>query len=360
MTIIQAVFLQYAFNAIGLVDNRQLTTVCLIFGIASLCLFLYNGIIWSIYAPFVTRIESKLRVKLFERILKFSYEHIEATAHGEWLTRLNTDVQMPFSQSIHLPHAVNAILQIGVSAVILWNMNPRMFGWVMLFVIPHIIIGQVFIARAMPGLNKKSLESTAENTSELTALITCADIAALYGGQDYLMKRFEQSSLRLLRAKMKIRNRNALSTAILPLFGMGGYLMLLIISGSWIADGYKIDEKTGYRYYNADQVQQLDALLELKQLGFSLSEIKKLLNGDMTNDKFMEALVHKKMAWQNVIFSAENKSHAIDSITKRMSTSEPVLKIHKLTEEERAWLLVKMVCVEDLHGQSILSEAIWL
>lgn len=35
-------------------------------------------------------------------------------------------------------------------------------------------------------------------------------------------------------------------------------------------------------------------------------------------------------------------------------------KMHELTEEERAWLLVKMVCVEDLHGQSLLSEAIWL
>ena len=30
----------------------------------------------------------------------------------------------------------------------------------------------------------------------------------------------------------------------------------------------KIDPDTGYRYYTADQVQTLDALLELKALGF--------------------------------------------------------------------------------------------
>ena len=122
----------------------------------------------------------------------------------------------------------------------------------------------------------------------------------------------------------------------------------------------KIDTKTGYRYYTADQVQQLDALLELKQLGFSLSEIKKLLEGGMANENFMEALVHKKSAWQNAIAAAENKIHAIDKITGRLSTSKPATKMHELTEEERAWLLVKMVCVEDLHGQSLLSEAIWL
>lgn len=160
MTVVNATFLQHAFNAVTQNDSTQLTSLCLIFGLASLCLFLYNGTVWSIYAPFVTRMEN--------------------------------------------------------------------------------------------------------------------------------------------------------------------------------------------------------ALLELKQLGFSLSEIKKLLDGGMSNEQFMEALVYKKMAWQNTIASAENKMHSIDKITERMSTSESATKMHELSEEERAWLLVKMVCVEDLHGQSVLSEAIWL
>lgn len=122
----------------------------------------------------------------------------------------------------------------------------------------------------------------------------------------------------------------------------------------------KVDAQTGYRYFSADQVQKLDALLELKQLGFSLSEIKRLLASGMTNDAFMEALVHKKAAWQDAIASAENKIHAIDKISERISGSIPATKMHELSEEERAWLLVKMVCVEDLHGQSVLSEALWL
>ena len=122
----------------------------------------------------------------------------------------------------------------------------------------------------------------------------------------------------------------------------------------------KIDPKTKYRYYTADQVQQLNALLDLKEIGFSLAEIKKLLDGGMTNEKFMEALVHKKTGWHNIIASVENKINAIDEITDRVSNSEPATKIHELTEEERAWLLVKMVCVGDIRGQSVLSEALWL
>jgi len=122
----------------------------------------------------------------------------------------------------------------------------------------------------------------------------------------------------------------------------------------------KIDPKTKYRYYTADQVQQLNALLDLKELGFSLLEIKKLLDGGMTNEKFMEALIHKKTSWQNIGASIENKISVIDEITDNMANAENESKMHELSDEERAWLLVKMVCIGDVRGQSALSEALWV
>jgi len=122
----------------------------------------------------------------------------------------------------------------------------------------------------------------------------------------------------------------------------------------------KIDEQTGYRYYSADQVKYLSTLLELKSLGFTLAEVRRLLQGGMDKDIFMEALVHKQAKWQDAISSAENKIHAMEKIKERLSTTKPAAKLHELTEEERAWLLVKMVCVEQIGTDHILSEAIWL
>ena len=237
-TSIQATFLQHAFHMIGQNDGAGLTSVCLTFGVASLCLFLYNGTVWSIYAPFCARLEGRLRTKLYSKISSLSYERIETASYGEWLTRLNADVEAPFSRVFHFPHAACAIVNISVSAIILWRMNPVVFGWVLSFIVPHIIISQVLFARPMPRLNKRSLEATAKNTGDMTALITCADVAALYDAQNYLMSRFEQSSLALWRANMKIRVRNALSAGILPLFGLGGYLTLLVVGSGWIADGH--------------------------------------------------------------------------------------------------------------------------
>lgn len=122
----------------------------------------------------------------------------------------------------------------------------------------------------------------------------------------------------------------------------------------------KVDEYTGYRYYTVEQVQQLNALVELKALGFFLDEIKEIMAGGITNEKLLGELTRKRMVWEDSISSAEYKIDAINKITKRLSTSNEALKLQELTEEQRAWLLVKMVCVEDVKVQSLLSEAIWL
>ena len=116
----------------------------------------------------------------------------------------------------------------------------------------------------------------------------------------------------------------------------------------------------GYRYYTANQVQQINALLELKALGFSLAEIKNIMLGEKSNQELLAALSRKRLAWQDAISAAQNKIDAIETISKRLSTSKAAQNLDELTEEQRAWLLVKMVCVEDIHAQSTLSEAIWL
>lgn len=122
----------------------------------------------------------------------------------------------------------------------------------------------------------------------------------------------------------------------------------------------RIDSDTGYRYYTVDQVQTLNALIELKTLGFSLSEIKGILSGDMESDQLLTSLSKKSIAWQESISSAKNKIEAIEKIAQRIAVSKGAKKITALTDEQRAWLLVKMVCVEDVRSQSTLTEAIWL
>jgi ABC-type multidrug transport system fused ATPase/permease subunit len=277
-TVVNAMFLQHAFIAVEGGDISSLTKVCLQFGFATVCLFMYNGTIWSIYAPFVTLMEGILRRKLFVKIASFSCKRMEGTRQGEWLTRLNTDVEMPFSKPIHLPHAACSIINICVSSVILMAMDTVIFGWVMIFVVPHIIFNQLIIARAMPALSKKSLEVTASNTGEMNALITCTDVMALYDSRSYFFTRFEKSSLRLFKANMKIHKRNALGAGIIPLFGLSGYLVLLIVCSEWIGLGQLAfgDLTAAFQYRGGVLMGSLMLINSLVNIKASLAGIKRL------------------------------------------------------------------------------------
>lgn len=121
-----------------------------------------------------------------------------------------------------------------------------------------------------------------------------------------------------------------------------------------------IDAANGYRYYSAEQVQQFNALLELKALGFSLDEIKMIIDGQTAKAPLLEMLEKKRLAWQEAMNSAKNKTECLENIILNLQGSQTAEKISEMTEEERAWLLVKMVCIEDVRAQRILSEALWL
>ena len=122
----------------------------------------------------------------------------------------------------------------------------------------------------------------------------------------------------------------------------------------------RVDASNGYRYYSAEQIQQLNALLELKALGFSLDEIKTVIDGKATKELLLKMLEKKQQAWQETMNSAKYKAECMDSIIRNLQSSQSAEKIAEMTEDERAWLLVKMVCIEDVRAQRILSEALWL
>jgi len=126
-----------------------------------------------------------------------------------------------------------------------------------------------------------------------------------------------------------------------------------------IAPAY-VDPKSGYRYYTPDQLHQLAALLELKALGFSLDEIKDVMVGESSKEVLYKAMQEKLRNWENLVIMAQSKMDAIESISERLVGSKEAEKLRELTEEERAWLLVKLVCVENVQVQSTINEAIWL
>ena len=80
----------------------------------------------------------------------------------------------------------------------------------------------------------------------------------------------------------------------------------------------KIDPESGYRYYSADQVKKLNLLIELQELGFSLNEIKKIMDGGLKSQQFLDALNSKKIQWEQEKSKIQRKVEAIEKIEIRL------------------------------------------
>ena len=55
-----------------------------------------------------------------------------------------------------------------------------------------------------------------------------------------------------------------------------------------------VDSFTGYRYYSVEQLPRLNRLLALKDLGFSLEQIAKVLNEGVTHEQLRGMLMLKR------------------------------------------------------------------
>lgn len=156
-----------------------------------------------------------------------------------------------------------------------------------------------------------------------------------------------------------MKNELMLIGEIADFFGVSRKAMRLY-EKKGIIKPVEVDAENGYRYYSAEQVQQLNALLELKAMGFSLDEIKKVIDGKTTKELLLKMLQKKQQTWQEAVISAKHKAECLDHVIHNIQGSQTAEKITEMTEEERAWLLVKMVCVEDIRAQKTLSEALWV
>jgi DNA-binding transcriptional MerR regulator len=121
-----------------------------------------------------------------------------------------------------------------------------------------------------------------------------------------------------------------------------------------------IDGKTGYRYYTAEQVHEMQTLISLKSVGFSLMEIKAVLDDQDHPAKLLELLSQKKESWLdrieiakfNIKLISEMEKNAMEETEKKKGrTPDPELRAHRLS---------RLVSMENSKIDTVLSEVLWL
>ena len=122
----------------------------------------------------------------------------------------------------------------------------------------------------------------------------------------------------------------------------------------------RVDEGSGYRYYSAGQLEQVESLMELQDMGFSLVEIEQILSGERSKEEILKLFEEKERSLQEVLWKTQSRLEEISSIKDRMESGQDAQRIQEMTDEERAWYLAKLVRVNDHNVRQALSEAIWV
>lgn len=230
-TWMQADLLKAVFYCIETEDAGRLPGLCIWAGLLCAALFLYNGTIWGIYASFAARTEARLLKEMTDRIMSLPYNRVHGQRSGEWLTKLNSDIQATVAMMngpLNIPHAVTAFVNTVLASVLMLKGSPGLLGLTWLFMLPHLLFNYRLVLKRLPALREESRYAMADVTSLVKPLVADAEAVWLYDAGGLLMHKCEEHSRRLMRTNLKMALRMGLSDMLSRLFGIGGYLAVLL------------------------------------------------------------------------------------------------------------------------------------
>jgi len=119
------------------------------------------------------------------------------------------------------------------------------------------------------------------------------------------------------------------------------------------------DKHTGYRYYTADQLPLLNTILVFKGIGIKLIDIKNLVNNGINPEDLVEILQKKQEYWENQVEIAKFNIENIEKIKDAAVTKIEQIEI-EVQESSKAYKMARLVCLENLKIETLLSEVLWL
>lgn len=218
----------------------SLPEICVVYGLISTMLFVYNGVIWSMYAAFSARVEALLQKRVLEKLLGLTLKQADSHFSGEWITKLNSDIQAAFTMMngpLNIPHLAVAVVNTILSLFLMFRGSLLFLGITWIFILAQLFFNYKIVLKSIPRLKEEAQNAMSENTSAIRPLITDADAILLYDAGGLMLKKCDESSRKLMKINMKIHVRDALSDTGMRLFGATGYLVILFIGYRFVCNG---------------------------------------------------------------------------------------------------------------------------
>ena len=218
-------------------------------------LFAYNMTVWCTISVRVNvRLQKLFRKRMLCRILGAGYEKIQQRSGGEWLNRLNSDIDHLHTYlmaPVNFMHLVIALVNVILSSIVLAFLNFPLLIVTMLVLLPFSFLSCIVVVRKIPFFKHRAQEALGRYTNWAEPVVRARDAICIFGGEEQVLKKVEETSLDMLHANMQVHRRVARATMINTFSGMTGYLLLLLcgdsMMGTKIADIAALMKITQYR-----------------------------------------------------------------------------------------------------------------
>lgn len=112
----------------------------------------------------------------------------------------------------------------------------------------------------------------------------------------------------------------------------------------------EIDEWTGYRLYSSDQLLQVQQIIALKQLGFSLKEVKEIIANQDQQVKVLASLDEKVAQLQQELTEKQHQLQQLDNFISFLRKEQNMPEHITIKELPEVLVACKRVVIKD-HSQ---------
>ena len=102
------------------------------------------------------------------------------------------------------------------------------------------------------------------------------------------------------------------------------------------------DPETGYRYYTADQLGQLNRILVLKELGFTLEQVRDIVSAQVSADELRNMLLLRRNDAAQALAEEAQRLHHIESRIAQLDAAGGLSDDDVLLRDEPAHLVVSL------------------
>lgn len=119
---------------------------------------------------------------------------------------------------------------------------------------------------------------------------------------------------------------------------------------------YQTDDLNGYRYYDTEQMSELNTIISFKKIGMPLKDIIEIKKNNYSKDVMISKLQRQAAANREQIDIAVHNNHLINSMLNRITDYSGNQEDPNL----EAKYLSKIVCLENDKLEHELSQILWL